>query len=240
MAESLKAKRSFADDPNSKKIFQNNGAGFQVGDIIKQPELAATLERIQTLGAKDFYEGETAHLLADAMAKHGGLVTLDDLKNYQAVERVPLTGSYRNYTVISAPPPSSGGIGLLQMLGMLDGSGYEKSGAGSAASIHYVAEVMRRYFADRSEYLGDPDFVKIPVSKLLDPAYIRSRRASIDPAHVTPSAELKPGLPAGEIAQSRRHYSIVDSQGNAVAVTYTLNEALRQRHHRSGPRIPSE
>ncbi len=224
LAESLKAKRSFADDPNSKKIFQNNGAGFQAGDILQQPELAATLQRIRSLGAKDFYEGQTAHLLADAMAKHGGLVTLADLKNYQAVERVPLTGSYRNYTVISAPPPSSGGIGLLQMLGMLDGSGYEKSGAGSAASIHYVAEVMRRYFADRSEYLGDPDFVKVPVSKLLDPAYIRSRRASIDPAHVTASAQLKPGLPANESSETT-HYSIVDSQGNAVAVTYTLNEA---------------
>jgi gamma-glutamyltranspeptidase/glutathione hydrolase len=219
MMESLKAKRTLANDPESKKIFVN----LQVDDTLKQPDLAATLQRIQKLGAKDFYEGETARLLADAMAKNGGLVTLDDLKNYQAVERVPLTGSYRNYSVISAPPPSSGGIGILQMLGMLDGSDYQKSGAGSAASIHYVAEVMRRYFADRSEYLGDPDFVKVPVSKLLDPAYIRSRRSTIDPNHVTPSASLGPGLPAHESSETT-HYSVVDSEGNAVAVTYTLNE----------------
>jgi gamma-glutamyltranspeptidase/glutathione hydrolase len=222
LAESLKAKRTLADDPSSKKIYLNGGLGFQVGDILKQPELAATLGRIQTLGAKDFYEGETAQLLAKAMAQHGGLITLDDLKNYQAVERQPLSGSYRNYTVISAPPPSSGGIGLLQMMGMLEGSGYEKSGAGSAASIHYVTEVMRRFFADRSEYLGDPDFVKVPISKLLDPAYIRARQASIGP-HATSSAEIKPGLPAGEGSETT-HFSIVDSEGNAVAVTYTLNE----------------
>jgi gamma-glutamyltranspeptidase/glutathione hydrolase len=219
LAESLKAKRTLANDPESKKTFVN----VQVDDTLKQPALASTLERIQKLGAKDFYEGETARLLAEAMANNGGLITLDDLKNYQAVERVPLTGSYRNYTVVSAPPPSSGGIGILQMLGMLDGSGYEKSGAGSAASIHYVTEVMRRYFADRSEYLGDPDFVKVPVSKLLDPAYIRSRRSTIDPDHVTPSSTLKPGLPAHEGSETT-HYSVVDSQGNAVAVTYTLNE----------------
>jgi len=128
LSESLKAKRTLADDVNSKRIFLNEGAGFQAGDILKQPELGATLGRIEKLGAKDFYEGETAKLLAEAMSHHGGLVTLADLKNYQAVERVPLTGSYHNYTVISAPPPSSGGIGLLQMMGMLEGSGYEKSG----------------------------------------------------------------------------------------------------------------
>lgn len=223
LSESLKAKRQLAGDPNSKRIFLNGGNLYQLGDTFQQPELAATLERVGTQGAKDFYEGETAHLLADAMAKHGGLITLDDLKNYQAVERQPLTGNYRNYTVITAPPPSSGGIGLLQMLGMLDGSGYETSGAGSAASIHYVAEAMRRFFADRSEYMGDPDFVKVPVSKLLDAAYIRSRRASIDPDHATPSSTLKPGLPAGEGSETT-HFNVVDGEGNAVAVTYTLNE----------------
>jgi gamma-glutamyltranspeptidase/glutathione hydrolase len=223
LAESLKAKRTLADDLNSKRIYLNAGANFQVGDIFKQPELAATLERIEKMGANDFYEGETAQRLAEEMARHGGLITAADLKNYQAVERLPLRGTYRNYTVISAPPPSSGGIGLLQMLGMLEDSGYEKSGAGSAASFHYEAEVMRRFFADRSEYLGDPDFVKVPVSKLLDPAYIRSRRSTIDPDHVTPSTQLKPGLPPGEGSETT-HFSVVDREGNAVAVTYTMNE----------------
>ena len=158
--------------PDSKRIF----LGVQIGDKLVQPELAATLKRIQEHGADDFYEGETARKLAAAMQANGGLITLEDLKNYEAVERTPLRGHYRGYDIITSPPPSSGGIGILQMLGMLEGSGYEKSGAGSAASIHYVAEVMRRFYADRSEYLGDPDFVKVPIAKLLDPALYRQPR----------------------------------------------------------------
>ena len=125
------------------------------------------------------------------------MITLADLKNYTAVERKPLTGKYRGYDLIAAPPPSAGGIGILQMLGMLESSGYEKSGAGSAASVHYVAEVMRRFYADRSEYMGDPDFVKVPVAGLLDPAYIARRRATIDPNRATPSQQIRPGHPAG-------------------------------------------
>ena len=132
----------------------------QYGDKLVQPELAATLKRIRDRGAGDFYEGETAQKLAAAMEANGGLITLEDLKQYQAVERTPLRGHYRDYEVITAPPPSSGGIGILQMLGMLEGSGYEKAGAGSAASIHYVAEAMRRFYADRSEYFGDPGFLQ--------------------------------------------------------------------------------
>ena len=164
--------------PESKRIFLS----AHYGDKFVQPELAATLKRIRDHGASDFYDGETARKLAAAMAANGGLITLDDLKKYQAEESEPLRGHYRDYEIIAAPPPSAGGVGLLQMLGMLEGSGYEKTGAGSAASIHYVAEVMRRFYADRSEYFGDPDFFKVPISKLLDPKYIASRRASIDPA----------------------------------------------------------
>src|SRR6202044_3815310 len=119
------------------------------GEKLVQPELAATLKRIRDHGASDFYDGETAQKLAAAMSANGGLITLEDLKKYQAEESEPVRGRYRDYEIISAPPPSAGGVGLLQMLGMLEGSGYEKGGAGSAASIHYVAEVMRRFFADR-------------------------------------------------------------------------------------------
>ena len=115
------------------------------------------------------------------MEKDGGLITLDDLKSYQAVERKPLEGDYKGHHIITAPPPSSGGFGILQMMGMLENSGYEKAGAGSAAAIHYVAETMRRYFADRNEYLGDPDFVQNPLRSLLDPEYLRKRAASISP-----------------------------------------------------------
>src|SRR4029079_6308908 len=117
----------------------------------------------------------------------------EDLENYQVVERKPLTGSYRGYSILTAPPPSSGGVGILQMLCGLEGSGYEKAGAGSAASLHFLAETMRRYFADRSEYLGDPEFVKVPISKLTDRRYIADLRRSIDPAHATPSEKVSPG-----------------------------------------------
>jgi gamma-glutamyltranspeptidase/glutathione hydrolase len=205
--------------PDSTRIF----LGHQAGDIFIQPELAATLKRIRDEGARDFYEGETAHRLAAAMKENGGLITLEDLKNYNVVERKPLTGNYRGYDIVTSPPPSSGGIGLLQMLGMLDGSGYEKSGAGSAVAIHFVAECERRFYADRSEFMGDPDFYKVPVKQLLDPAYIASRRATIDPSHATSSDEVKPGNINIHESTETTHYNIVDAEGNAVAVTYTLN-----------------
>jgi gamma-glutamyltranspeptidase/glutathione hydrolase len=134
-----------------------------------------------------------------------------------------LRGHYRDFEIITSPPPSAGGVGILQMLAMLDGTGYEKSGAGSAASIHYVAEAMRRFYADRSEYFGDPDFFKVPIPKLLDPRYIASRRASIDPRHATSSEQIRPGNLAAYESTETTHYNVVDSEGNAVAVTYTLN-----------------
>jgi gamma-glutamyltranspeptidase/glutathione hydrolase len=209
--------------PDSKHIFLKDGSFYGWHEIFRQPELAQTLKRIAKSGSRDFYEGETAHLIAAAMQKNGGLISLADLAGYRAVERKPLEGDYHGYHVITSPPPSSGGVGLLQMLAMLDGTGYEKTGAGSAEEYHYLAEVMRRYYADRNDYLADPDFVKNPVSALLDPAYIRTRRDSIDPAHATPSDQVNPGKPAGAEHADTTHYSIVDDQGNAVAVTYTLN-----------------
>jgi gamma-glutamyltranspeptidase / glutathione hydrolase len=205
--------------PESKRIFLS----AVYGEKFLQPELAATLKRIRDRGASDFYDGETAQKLAAAMAAHGGLITLADLKAYQAEESEPLHGHYHGDEIISAPPPSAGGVGLLQMLGMLEGSGYEKTGAGSAASIHYVAEVMRRFYADRSEYFGDPDFYKVPISKLLDPKYIASRRNSIDPLHATPSDQIRPGNITVREGTETTHFNIVDNDGNAVAVTYTLN-----------------
>jgi gamma-glutamyltranspeptidase / glutathione hydrolase len=205
--------------PESKRIFLS----AHYGDKFVQPELAATLTRIRDRGASDFYEGETAQKLAAAMAANGGLITLEDLKKYQADESEPLRGHYRGYEIVTAPPPSAGGGGLLQMLGMLEGSGYEKTGAGSAASIHYVTEVMRRAYADRSEFFGDPDFYKVPVGKLLDPKYIASRRDSIDPLHATPSDQIRPGNLSIREGTETTHFNIVDSDGNAVAVTYTLN-----------------
>jgi gamma-glutamyltranspeptidase/glutathione hydrolase len=224
-SEGLRGARNLADDAESKRIFQRGGAYYEAGDVLAQPELAATLQRIAVGGAREFYEGETGRRLAAEMARHGGLITLSDLQQYRAVERAPLAGKYRGLDIVTAPLPSSGGIGILQMLGMLEGSGYEKSGAGSAAAIHYTAEVMRRYFADRSLYMGDSDFVKVPVKGLLDPGYLRERRATIDRDRATPSDRVNPGKPAGREGTETTHYSIVDAAGNAVAVTYTLNNS---------------
>ncbi len=173
-AESMRNARNLGKYPDSKRIFQRDGKFYEMDDVFIQPELAHTLEAIAKGGSKAFYEGEIAKKLAEAEAANGGLITLADLKGMTAVERKPLTGKYKNYDVITSPPPSSGGVGILQMMGMLDGTGYEKSGAGSAAEIHYVAETMRRFYADRNEYLGDPDFIKNPIAGLLDRPIYRS------------------------------------------------------------------
>ena len=208
LAEGLKGSKSLAASPESKRIFQKNGAFYDVGEKLTQPELAGTLERISKNGANEFYEGETAARFAAEMAKHGGLISRSDLKSYKAIERLPLTGMYHGYTIITSPPSSSGGIALLEMLGILDGTGYEKAGAGSASAIHYV---------------GDPGFVKVPIAGLLDPAYLSRLRASIDRERATPSDTVHPGKPAGTERLETTHYSVVDAEGNAVAVTYTLN-----------------
>jgi len=139
------------------------------------------------------------------------------------VERQPLEGAYKGYGILTAPPPSSGGVALLEMLGMLEGTGYEKPGAGSAATAHHLAEVMRRAFADRAGFLGDPDFTHVPVKGLLNPRYLAARRASIDPAHATPSSLIGHGDAAAYEASSTTHFSVIDEQGNGVALTYTLN-----------------
>ena len=223
-AASLKnAARTLSQFPESKRIFLRDGNYYEPGETFAQPELARTLERIAQSGAADFYEGETARLLAQDMQEHGGLITLADLKGYKVFERKPLTGTYHGFDIITSPPPSSGGVGILQMLGMLDGTGYEKGGAGSAEVVHYMAEAMRRYFADRSEYLADPDFYKVPLTALLDPAYIRSRRATIDPEKATPSSEVHPAVQIRPEANETTHYSVADAQGNVALVTYTLN-----------------
>lgn len=207
----------------SNRIFLRNGNYYQPGEKLAQPELGRTLERIAKGGAREFYEGETAKRLAAEMKANGGIITLEDLKNYRTAERKPLTGRYKGYDFITAPPPSSGGLGILQMMGVLEGSGYEKSGPGSAAAIHFVAETMRRYYADRSEYLADPDFHKVPVSGLLNPRYLAKLRESIRPDRASTSDEVKPGRIALYESAETTHFSIVDPMGNAVALTYTIN-----------------
>ena len=221
-SQSLRSSR-MTKFPESRRIFQRGGRFYEMGEVFRQPDLQRTLERIAKHGADDFYAGETARLIAADMKKNDGAITLDDLKQYRPVERTPLAGSYRGYEIITAPPPSSGGVGVIQMLNMLEESGYERSGAGSAAAIHYVAETMRRYFADRAAYFGDPDFVSVPVERLTRKNYARQRAAGIDRGRVGRSSEMPPGLSAGSASTETTHYSVVDADGNAVAVTYTLN-----------------
>jgi len=207
----------------SKRIFLRDGKFYEAGDTFAQPELARTLERIERLGAKGFYEGETARLLARDMQEHGGLITEADLAGYKCIERVPLLGKYRSYDIMTSPPPSSGGIGILEMLGILEGSGYEKGGAGSAAVVHWMTEAMRRYFADRAEHLGDPEFFHVPVAELLAPERLAKLRAAIDPERATPSAQVRAGVFTDHESKETTHYSIADAEGNIALVTYTLN-----------------
>ncbi len=209
--------------PESKRVFQGDGKPLEVGETFRQPDLAGTLARLRAKGPDEFYEGRTARLIGEDMARNGGLITLADLKAYKIVERRPLAGTYRGYGILSAPPPSSGGAGIVQMLNMLEGSGFAGEGAGSASAIHYMAEVMRRFFADRAEFFGDTDFVDVPVRGLVEKKYALERRASIDRDRATPSARISAGGPAAAESRETTHYSIVDKAGNAVAVTYTLN-----------------
>ena len=233
-AASLQSAGPLKKDAESKRIFLQNGTPYKAGDVFKQPELAATLQRISDHGAADFYSGETARFLTEQMAAHGGLITLDDLKAYKVVERTPLNGTYKNFQIVTGPPPSAGGVGILQMMGMLENTGYAKNGPDSPEAIHYEAEAMRRFYADRSEYLGDPDFFNVPIKELLNPQYIAWRRGTIDPAHATPSDAVAPGLPKALNASAAgthespqtTHFNVVDDKGDAVAVTYTLNNSF--------------
>ena len=222
-ARALRGSQRMARFPESRRIFQNGGRFFDYGDTFRQRDLAATLKRLERKGPDELYTGETARLIAEDMARNGGLITMEDLDAYDAKEREPVRGVYRGYEVLSAPPPSSGGAGVVQMLHMLEGSDYHQAGFGSAAAIHYIAECMRRYFADRAEYFGDMDFADVPLEELIAPEYARRRAATIDPHRATPSREVRPGLEPAREAPDTTHYSVVDDQGNAVAVTYTLN-----------------
>jgi gamma-glutamyltranspeptidase/glutathione hydrolase len=223
--------------PESRRIYLRDGDFYGAGERLRLPELAATLERLQQRGPREFYTGLTARLIADDMAAHGGLITAADLAGYRAVERTPLRGSYRGYEIVTMPPPSSGGVAVLQMLAMLEPHDVAALGLNSAAKIHLFAEVMRRAFQDRAQFLGDPDFVQVPVAGLLDHKYLMQRMADFDPARATSSASLTVGdpdathksvlytgdsTPAHESTDTTQ-FSIIDSAGNAVSITYTLN-----------------
>jgi gamma-glutamyltranspeptidase / glutathione hydrolase len=228
----------------SRRIFLRNGSPFRTGDIFKQPELAATLRRIAKAGPDDFYRGETAHRIAADMARHGGIITLNDLAMYQPKVREALRAKYdfegHRWEVLTSPPPSSGGIAIIEALNMLEK--VELKNWDDVTSVHIVAETMRRVFADRAAYLADPDYAKIPVDGLTAPCYGAERAATIDRAKASSSTEIKAGTPhicgiSAEKAQPDQkvsglsegphttHFSVVDAAGNAVASTFTLNDS---------------
>ncbi|MCS7079949.1 MAG: gamma-glutamyltransferase [Chloracidobacterium sp.] len=224
MAQGLRIAERLARDPESRRIFHRNGNYYAEGEIFRQPELADTLERLERRGPREFYEGETARRIAAAMAANGGLITLDDLKRYRPVERTPLRGTYRGYEIVTFPPPSSGGVVLLNVLNQLEGDDLAALGPGSSEASHLLIEALRRSFADRAALMGDPDFVQVPVDMLISKSYARERRATIDPNRATPSAAVRAGpeAPVSEAAETT-HFTIVDAEGNIVANTYTLN-----------------
>jgi gamma-glutamyltranspeptidase/glutathione hydrolase len=223
--------------PESRRIFQRDGNFYQPGEIFRQPELARTLERIAAQ-PDDFYHGAIARELAASLQKGGGIVTVEDLAQYEVREREPVRGTYRGYEIISAPPPSSGGAVLIEALNIAEGYDLAKLGDRSAESIHFATEAFRRAFYDRAEFLGDPDFSRIPVAQLIDKKYAAAWRESIEAAHASVSKELKRPAIFDELEQyaathpapqgnreslHTTHYSVVDAEGNAVAVTTTLN-----------------
>ena len=230
--------------PVSRRIFLNNGQPWKAGDALKQPELAATLKRIAKNGSPEFYQGETAKTLVEEMAHNGGLITMDDLARYKVKVREVLHAKYdvggHSWEVLTSPPPSSGGVAVIEALNMLQG--VPLKGWDDPRSVHMIAETMRRIFADRAAYLADPDYADVPVGGLNSSCYAKERVATIDPAKATPSASVKAGDPnacgnkssnsaapqsivgLGE-GPHTTHFSVVDAAGNAVASTYTLNNS---------------
>jgi len=225
----------------SRRIFQRNGNYYKAGEVFRQPDLARTLERIAA-SPDDFYKGTLARELAAAIQKGGGIINAADLANFQVKEREPLHGTYRGYEVISAPPPSSGGTVLIESLNILEGYDLARLGR-TAQAFHLTTEAYRRAFFDRAEFMGDPDFSKVPVAQLTDKKYAAAWRETIDPAHATASKDLKRPAIFSELKEYAQaaspnppvesphttHYSVVDSDGNAVSVTTTINDWFGSR-----------
>jgi gamma-glutamyltranspeptidase/glutathione hydrolase len=207
----------------SRRIFLRDGNYFEEGEILVQKELGATLRLIAEQGAPAFYEGTVAGLVAEEMERGGGFITQEDMKNYRAVEREPVMGTYRDHTVVSMGPPSSGGVILLEMLNMVEPDDLAYLGLNSSDYLHLLAEVMKRAFADRARYMGDADFSPVPFRGLISKAYAEKRRADINPHRTTLASDLGPGDPFPYEAEETTHFSVVDREGNAVANTYTLN-----------------
>jgi gamma-glutamyltranspeptidase/glutathione hydrolase len=224
LAAQLASERTLlARFPETATIFLKDGAPWSPGDRLVQKDLAATLRAIADGGPDAFYRGRVAELIAAEMRRSGGLITRDDLSRYAPVERAPLAGTYRGYGIVGFPPISSGGIALIQALNILEGFPIAEHGHNAPKTMHLMAEAEKRVYADRSEWLGDPAFFKVPVAGLLSEGYAARLRAGIDPARATPSSTIRPGAPRDFESAETTHYSVVDAAGNAVATTTTIN-----------------
>ena len=222
-------KRHLAQYPDSNRIFLNNGKYYKEGDLFRQPELAQTLGRIEAQGAQEFYTGKTAELIAADMKANGGLITLEDLRGYVAKERTPLRGSYRGHEIITMPPPSSGGVVMLQVLNMLESHDIRAMGHNAAAKYHLLVESMRRSFADRAEFMADPDYADVPAAQLIDKEYAKRRASGINTNKATASADIDHGEVAAKEGMETTHYTVVDAAGNIVSNTYTINDLYGSR-----------
>ncbi|MBB1316821.1 gamma-glutamyltransferase [Shewanella sp. SR43-4] len=210
--------------PSSAEVFYHaDGSNYQVNELFKQPELAQSLSLIAEKGSKGFYQGETAEKIVSAVQNAGGVMSLTDLSNYKVIERQPVRGQYRGYEVVSMPPPSSGGIHIIEMLNVLEQFPIDKLGHNTADTLHLMAETMKYAYADRSKFLGDPDFVNVPVKQLISKEYAKSIASKISINKTTPSSEILPGELAPYESDQTTHFSVIDKWGNAVANTYTLN-----------------
>lgn len=210
--------------PSTEKVFYKaDGSFYEVGDRLIQKDLAKSLERIAKEGKSGFYQGETAKAIVKAVKDAGGIMEIEDFQDYQTAFREPIIGNYRGYSIATMPPPSSGGVHLVQILNILEGYPLEKLGHNSAQTIHYLAEAMQLAYADRAQYLGDPDFVEVPVAGLTSKKYAESLRQTIDPNKARPANTVKHGNPLPYESDETTHYSIVDKYGNAVSNTYTIN-----------------
>jgi gamma-glutamyltranspeptidase/glutathione hydrolase len=209
----------------TKRIYLNSGKFYNEGDLFVQPDLGATFARLQQRGPNEFYEGQTARMIVDDLKRNNGLITLADMRGYIAKEREPVRGMYRGYEIVSMPPPSSGGAVLIQMLNILEGYDLKKVDWASSDRYHLMTESMRRAFADRAEYMGDTDFVKVPIAGLIDKKYAAQLRSTISPERASTSEQVKAGKPLGYESGETTHFTVVDAEGNAVANTYTLNNS---------------
>jgi gamma-glutamyltranspeptidase / glutathione hydrolase len=225
LADSLpRAAPRLARWPSTANIFfRPDGTPLGRGDRLMQPDLAHSLASIAAGGPRAFYDGPIAERIVTSLRASGGVMTRDDLRSYRAIERQAVRGTYRGYDIVSMPPPSSGGVHLIEILNILEGFPLRELGAESAATLHLMIEAMKPAYADRAEYLGDPDVVKVPVAGLTSKRYAAELRKAIDPERARPAQSIKPGTPTPYESDNTTHFSVVDAQGNAVANTYTLN-----------------